>query len=133
MARRYGYLRDPLFVACLIAYLVNRFWIREVVVGGFWHSYFNDLICVPFSVPIMVTCTRWTGLRKHDDPPRPAEILVPLVVVSAVFEVLLPIVPDVSRFSHADPWDVVCYAAGATVASVYWRLWYGSRRDVHAG
>ena len=78
MTTRYGYLRDPLFVACLIAYLVNRFWIREVVPPGFWHSYFNDLICIPFWVPLMVTGMRMTGLRKHDDPPRPAEILAPV-------------------------------------------------------
>ena len=58
------YLRDPLFLACLAAYLVNRFVVKPAVASGFAHEHFNDLICVPFWLPLGV----WTGLVSQFIP-----------------------------------------------------------------
>jgi hypothetical protein len=47
---RFGYLRDPLFLVCLVTYFVNRLVLKSVWKDGFVHEHFNDLICVPFWV-----------------------------------------------------------------------------------
>ena len=60
----FKYLRDPLFVACVVAYLVNRFAIKPAVVGGFFHDHLNDLICIPVWVPVMLWGMRRAGLRR---------------------------------------------------------------------
>lgn len=122
---RFRYLCDPLFLVCLVAYFVNRWLIRPAVGNGFWHSHFNDFICIAFWVPIMLTGMRLLHLRRHDDPPLPSEILVPLLLWSVVFEVLLPSSVHFRAVSYADPQDVVWYVAGALGAALVWRLTYG--------
>lgn len=61
-------------------------------------------------------------------PPEAYEIAIPLVMWSAVFEVLLPATNAWSGRAVADPYDVFCYSAGALGAACFWRLWY--RRQV---
>ena len=55
---RFRYLRDPLFLACVVVYFVNRFVLKAVWEAGFVHTHLNDLICVPFWVPIMLWVER---------------------------------------------------------------------------
>ncbi len=86
----FRYLRDPLFLACFIGYFLNRFVIKHLTHGGFFHDSFNDLICIPFWVPIMLWGMRRTKLRPDDAPPRGEEILIPLLMWSYVFEIYLP-------------------------------------------
>ena len=122
---RYRYLRDPLFLACVLAYLVNRLVLKAVWKTGFVHEHLNDLICVPFWVPVMLWAERRLGLRRDDGPPEAVEIVIPLVVWSWVFEVVLPGTELFGRYCVADHRDVLCYAAGALGAAVFWRWWYG--------
>ena len=122
---RFRYLRDPLFLACVVIYFVNRFVLKRVWETGFVHEHLNDLICIPFWVPIMLWIERRVGLRRDDGPPEAIEIIIPLVVWSWVFEIVLPRTELFGRYCVADHRDVFYYAAGALGAAVFWRLWYG--------
>ncbi len=62
---RFGYLCDPLYVACVVLYLVNRFWIKPNCGTIFFHAWLNDVICIPFTVPPMLWVLRRLRLRKQ--------------------------------------------------------------------
>jgi hypothetical protein len=124
---RYRYLRDPLFMLCVAVYFANRFLFTHLVEGGFVHDHLNDLLCLPFWVPIMVFLMRKAGLRPDDGPPRGAEMLVPLVLWSAIFELWLPHVRYFSHLATADPADILWYAIGGLAASVGWEVLYRER------
>jgi|WetSurMetagenome_2_1015567.scaffolds.fasta_scaffold1275264_1 hypothetical protein len=124
---RFRYLTDRLFLLCVGLYFLNRFVIKRLVVGGFFHDSFNDLICLPFWVPIMVFVLRKLGLRREDGPPRAEELLIPLVVWSVLFEVWLPHVRYYSRLTVADAGDILWYALGGLIASEVWRFTYRER------
>ena len=64
---RFGYLRDPLFLVCVAAYFLNRFVFKAVWQTGFVHEHLNDLICIPFWVPIMLFAQRKLRLRRCPD------------------------------------------------------------------
>jgi len=123
---RFRYLADPLFIGCVILYFVNRFVIKRLVTGGFFHAYLNDLICIPFWVPIMLFFSRKAGLREYDGPPRADEILIPLILWSAWFKMFLPRIAYFSRLAVADYADVFFYTIGALAA---WMLWEITYRD----
>ena len=117
---RFRYLRDPVFLGCVGLYAATAA-VRATGRGGwFLHGYANDLLCVGVWVPVMVTLTRATGLRKHDRPPTAAEVLVALAVWSVMFELWLPTQAWLPFPHTADPFDVLVYAAGAAVALTLW-------------
>jgi hypothetical protein len=70
---------------------------------------------------------RKAGLRPDDGPPRGAEILGPLVLWSAIFELWLPHVRHFSHLATADPADILWYAIGGLAASVVWEVLYRER------
>ncbi len=113
-------------------YFANRLLIKHLLAGGFAHDHLNDLICLPFWVPIMVFLMRKARLRPDDGPPRGAEILVPLLLWSAIFELWLPHVPYFSHLATADPGDILWYAIGGLVASVVWEVLYRERERTRA-
>ena len=121
----FRYLRDPLFLTCVLGYFVNRLVLKRIWADGFVHEHINDLICLPFWVPVMLWAERRVGLRRHDGPPEAVELIVPLVVWSWVFEIVLPRTELFGRYCVADHRDVLYYAAGAFGAAVFWRYWYG--------
>ena len=119
----FRYLLDPLFLFCFLLYFVNR-WILEVYVPGtFFASYLNDLICIPFWVPIMLFFMRKCGLRGDDSPPRSYEIIVPLILWSLGC-VAIYVLLRYTRFGHysysigANP--LACRVSGVRVD--YWRF-----------
>jgi hypothetical protein len=124
---RFGYLRDPLFVVCVITYFVNRFVFKLIWKDGFVHEHLNDLICIPFWVPIMLFAQRRVGLREIDTRPQPAEIIIPLILWSWIFEILLPATNWLGDRCVADYLDILYYTLGALIASVFWAWWYGRR------
>ncbi len=125
MPSSYRYVRDPLFVACLVLYAANRWLLKPLVPVGFFHDHLNDLICIPFWVPLMLWSLRRLGLRGDDDPPRWYEVIFPLVVWSAVFELLLPRMPLYRHLAIGDPADILFYTLGALGSALYWKWWYG--------
>ncbi len=125
----FAYLRDPLFVTCFCAYWVHRALATYGMSTSLLRCYLNDLICIPFWVPILVWGLRKAGLRADDKPPQSLEIIVPLLVWSAWFEILLPGRLQSTFPVVADPADILCYSAGALLAVLFWR-WHYRRRPV---
>ena len=68
-------------------------------------------------------------LRMVDGPPRLAEIMIPLLIWSFVFKVLLPEFLMFRGVITPDGTDVLCYTAGALGAFCIWRFLY---RDEYA-
>src|SRR3989339_427087 len=68
---QFAYLRDTLFIIVVIIYFLNRFLIKPLTIHHttFFASYLNDLICMPFWLPIVLFVTRKVRLRTHDEPP----------------------------------------------------------------
>jgi len=84
---RFRYLRDPLFLVCIVGYFLNRWVLKRTWDGGFLHEHFNDLICIPFWVPIMLWMQRRLGLRPRDDVPHAHEVVIPLLLWSVILTV----------------------------------------------
>jgi hypothetical protein len=72
----------------------------------------------------MLFIQRRLGLRD-DGPPRPGELVIPLILWSWVFEIILPATDWFGDRCVADHLDIVYYALGALGAAVFWRWWYG--------
>lgn len=121
MSKPYHCFRDPLFLGSVALYALNRWVLKPCTSIELCHSYLNDLICIPFWVPVLVSLLRWCRLRPDPGPPAGAEVLVPLVLWSIVFEIVLPQLGPFRGIAIADPIDVLCYAAGALVGAAYWR------------
>jgi hypothetical protein len=122
---RFRYLRDPLFLVCVAIYFVNRLILKEIWQAGFVHEHLNDLICIPFWVPIMLWIERRLRLRRDDGPPEAIEVMLPLLLWSWLFEIVLPKTELLGSYCTADHRDVFYYSAGALGAAVFWRWYYG--------
>jgi len=116
--RSFRYLRDPLFLTGCCAYALNRWLLKPRVHSTFLHSHFNDLFLIACALPPLLLAQRWLGLRRHDAPPTPAEIIFHLSVWSLLFEW---IGPHIMPHTSGDPWDVVAYLAGGVFAGLWWR------------
>lgn len=124
----FGYLRDPLFLACFGGYWIHRLAASNGLSTPLLTSYLNDVICIPFWIPLMLWAQRMLRLRAHDDPPRGYEVVIPLVIWAVVFEVILPLTSVWKGRTFPDPVDVLCYAMGGLGAVVFWTWWYHERR-----
>lgn len=120
----FRYLRDPLCITAFALYWLNRFLVKPFTDATFIHHHFNDLICIPLFVPFVVLAARLCRFREHDQPPQIHEILLPLLVWSIMFELLLPKHPFWSRYVVGDPFDILWYTVGACIASTWWRHYY---------
>jgi len=131
---RFRYLRDPLFLFCLALYFVNRLvlkpYLPEGMLRDFAYNSLNDVICIPFWVPIMVWMMRKARLRMVDAPPLAAEILVPVLLWSWFFELILPQIGPFRHIAVGDPHDVFCYTVGALFAALFWRAFYKNGESV---
>ena len=127
---RFKYLHDPLFLVCVILYVSNRLFLKHTLGIPFLYEYLNDLICIPFFVPIMVYFMRIIKIRRHDTPPTTYEIFIPLFIWSVLFEILLPQSTFWKHWVTGDPYDVVWYSIGACVAAWYWHYSYREPRII---
>ena len=121
---KFKYMKDPLFHTAVILYVLNRFIFKPLTIAktDFFHSYFNDLICIPFCLPIILFLTKAVKLRNHDQPPDCYELCFYLVLWSFCFEYIAPLYGKHLNYPVADPFDVVCYAIGALIAGIYWNF-----------
>ena len=120
----FAYLRDPLFLVCFAAYVLHRPLASQGLSTPWLRGYLNDLVCLPFWVPIMLWVQRTLRLRTHDDPPHASELIIPLLLWAAVFEVALPATQTWSGLAFPDPFDVLCYATGGLASALFWNWWY---------
>jgi hypothetical protein len=127
--RQFNYLTDPICIASLILYTINRFLLKPYRIGGwFTHGYLNDVLCLSLFVPIILYIQRIFGIRQHDRYPLAWEILQQWVIFSILFQAILPRFPKV--FAGAgDPWDILAYFTGGLLAGIYWSA--QSRRRLH--
>ncbi len=126
----FRYLKDPLFLVCVGVYFINRLVIKPWFPNEFSRSYLNDLICIPFWIPVMLFIMRRIGLRRTDEPPRTHEIVLPLLIWSWVFEIYLPSTNFFGSLATSDSFDVLAYTAGALLAGLFWRFYYGNGAEV---
>ena len=122
---RFRYLADPLFLFCVTLYFVNRWVLKPYFPNDFSRDSLNDVICIPFWIPIMLFIMRKLHLRTDDEPPRGSEIIIPLIFWSWFFEVYLPFVPFFKPLATSDSKDILSYTIGALFAAVFWKIWYG--------
>lgn len=121
---RFRYLKDPLFLFCVTLYFFNRWILKRYFPNHFSQGYLNDVICIPFWVPIMLFIMRKSRLRRDDRAPTGIEILIPLILWSIVFELYLPTVPFFTHLAISDFRDIVSYTFGAMLAALFWQFWY---------
>ena len=57
-------------------------------------------------------------------PPTAAELILPLLIWSWVFEIILPATGWLGDWCVADYLDVMYYALGTLLAAIWWRWWY---------
>jgi len=115
--KRFGYWRDPLFLAAAGGYALNRLLLKPLFPSPFLHGHFNDLLLLPAGLPLVLWIQRLVGLRNHDDTPSWAEMGLHLVVWSVICEFAGP-----HWLHHGTPdvWDVAAYAVGGVVACLWW-------------
>jgi len=119
--KKFGYIWDPLCLAALVAYAVNRWLLIPIVPSAFLHGTFNDLLLIPAALPPVLWIQRQLGWRTHNRPPTPAEIFGHWAIWSLVCEGLAP---RILTRAVADFHDVVAYGIGALFAGLWWnRSW----------
>lgn len=122
--RPFGHLADPLFLVCLIIWVTGRGLKEFNLSPDLVRSYLNDLICVPFWVPVITHFLSVTGFRSHTDRPKAWELVMTLFAFSVVFEFVFPVLPAFRGLAVSDPHDIICYCLGALVANEFWHHRY---------
>lgn len=120
----FRYLRDPLFLACVGIYFINRLVLKPYLPNPVSQFYLNDILCIPFWVPIMLFSLRKVHLRSDDNPPASYEVLIPLILWSMIFEVVAPFTNAFRGLAFCDPLDILCYTLGALGSGIFWRCWH---------
>ncbi len=117
--RAFAYARDPLFLAALALYAINRLLIKPHLghYSPFFHGHFDDCLLVPVALPVYLLVLRRLGLRPDDAPPRWWEVTLNLAVWILFFKWFGPVA---LHRSVADPVDALCYAAGGAAAWAWW-------------
>ena len=116
---RFGYWRDPVFIACLALYVINRGLIKPNLhhYSPFFHGHLDDTLTVPVALPLYLFVYRVIGLRPDDESPRWWEVALHLAVWEFFFKWYGPFVLHRAVY---DPVDIACIAAGGVIA---WLLW----------
>jgi len=118
--RRFRYVADPICIASLILYALNRFVLKPHHIGGwFTHGYLNDVLCLPLFVPIILYIEHFIGLRQHFRYPRAWEIFQSWAAFTFIFQVVIPRYPK-TFIAAGDPYDILAYAAGGIIAGWWW-------------
>lgn len=115
--RRFGYLRDGVFLWACVLYAFNRFIAKPLWPHGPLGWWFNDLLLIPCAAPLCLWIERKIGLRKHDGPPTAYEIAVFLILWSVLFEWIAPrFIP----WATGDWHDALAYVIGGILAWAWW-------------
>jgi hypothetical protein len=115
--RRFGYLRDWLFLVAVAGYALNRWLLKPLLPSPFLHGHFNDLLLMPAALPVVLWVQRLVGLREDDLAPSWTEMVFHLAVWSVICEFIGPFW---LHHGTADLWDVAAYAVGGIAACLWW-------------
>lgn len=115
---RFRYARDPVCLAAVVAYAVNRWVVPGTFKGVFLRDYFDDALLIPAALPLVLWLHQKLKWRPAEARPTWAEIVMHWAVWSVAAEL---VAPHFFVRATADPWDVAAYAAGALVAGLIWR------------
>jgi hypothetical protein len=122
LRRQFLYLADPSCIISLVLYTLNRYVLKPHHIGGwFTHGYFNDVLCLPLFVPMILYAQHLIGIRRHARFPQPWEILQNWAAFTIVFQVVIPKYPK-TFVSAGDPYDILAYLAGGIIAGIYWSI-----------
>jgi len=114
--KRFGYLRDPLFLLGCGLYAANRWIIKPHTQLEFFHDWFNDVLLISCALPPVLLIHERLGLRPGHGRPTFREIAAHWAGWSVLFEW---IGPHIMR-TTGDPWDVAAYAVGGLGAYLWW-------------
>ena len=106
----FAYIRDPLCLAAIGAYALNRWLLKPVFHSPFLQGHFAGL-------PLVLGLQGLFRLRHDDRPPSWAEMAAHLALWALICECLGP------RWLHlgvADFWDLAAYAIGGVAACLWW-------------
>ena len=125
----FGYWRDPLFLACLGTYAINRLLIKPNLphYSPFFHGHLNDMLTVPVALPIYLWVYRLIGLRPDNEVPRWWEVALHVAMWDVFFEWFGP---HYLHHGAGDPLDNLSIAGGGLVA---WMIWQAGARPVLRG
>jgi hypothetical protein len=112
----FRFCADGLFLVGCSAYALNRWVLKPRIHSRFLHGHFNDLWLIPCALPPLLWLHRKLGIRSGL-PPSALEIAGHLCLWSLLFEW---IGPKFWSRATADPWDVLCYWVGGTLAWLWW-------------
>ena len=107
-------LQHPLFIASMLLFCLNQ--VLEQAEVYIWplYTHLDDLLCLPVTLSIALAAERVYFQNPFFVLPR-HYLLIAVLLFSLVFEGLLPLFA--AKYT-ADVWDVVAYAAGATIFQV---------------
>jgi hypothetical protein len=130
----FRYWRDPVFLAGLLLYAVNRLLIRPYFVhrhqySSFFQGHLDDALTAPVALPIFLGAYRLIGFRPDDEMPRWWEILLHVAVWIAFFKWYGPFA---LHQGVADPIDIVSMLIGGVIAWLLWHRQTLRRSDVAA-
>ena len=91
----FRYLADPVCIVSLCLYTLNRFVLKPHHIGGwFTHGYFNDVLCLPLFVPMILYVQHLIGFRRHYGYPRAWEIFQNFAAFTIVFQLSSRVSPN---------------------------------------
>ena len=95
-----------------------------------FRSYLNDVICIPFWIPMMLSARPQVGTPVARPSPQPFTRSSFLCCFGPPFsKSYLPTTQAWAGLAVPDPNDVLCYAAGAFIASQFWHWRYRADDD----
>jgi hypothetical protein len=104
--------KNPHFLLPALLFWINQYLEKiQNIFLPYIHSYLDDLLAMPVILGITLQAFRLIYRNKKHFIFTKLQIFIGTAYISFLFEVLLP------RWSGrytADPWDVLCYALGAT-------------------
>jgi hypothetical protein len=123
--RHFTYWRDPICLAAVAAYVVERWLVPVAAQAPWWSGHFADFLLIPAGLPFWLWLERRIGWRRDDRMPEWREIAFVLVTWTIAAEFVAPwIFPQAT----GDGWDAVAYAGGGVVAGLSWQRTARSRR-----
>ena len=119
----FRYVDDPICIASMFIYVLNRYVLKPHHVGGWLvHDYLNDLLCLPIFLPVILRFQSALGIRRHHGPPTLFEVFHNWAIFSVLYYFVFP---RLSAFSSAaDPWNSVAYLIGGLASYGLWKYLY---------